>query len=59
MEWETIECSKTLSNYQNFIKSIKTNKNLQPDFYQGAKIQKIIDSCIISNDNKSWIDINN
>ena len=58
MSWETVECSKTPSNYQNFIKSIQTNKNLQPDFNQGAKIQKIIDSCIKSNDNNSWIDIN-
>ena len=53
-----LECPKTPSNYQNFIKSIQNNKNLQPDFNQGAKIQKIIDSCIKSNDNNSWIDIN-
>ena len=59
MSWDTIQCSKTASNYQNFIKSIQTNSNLQPDFNQGAKIQKIIDSCIKSNDNKSWIGINN
>ena len=59
MSWETVECSKTPSNYQNFIKSIQINKNIQPDFNQGAKIQKIIDSCIKSNDNKTWVDINN
>ena len=59
ISWETIECPSTTSNYQNFIKSIQINKNLQPDFNQGAKIQKIIDSCIISNDNKTWVDINN
>ena len=58
MAWDIINCPKTPSNYQKFIESIKTNKNLQPDFSQGAKIQKIIDSCIKSNDNKSWIDIN-
>ena len=58
VSWETIECPKTSNNYQNFIKSIKINKNMQPDFNQGAKIQKIIDSCIKSNDNNSWIDIN-
>ena len=59
MSWETLECPKTPNNYQNFIKSIQNNKNMQPDFVQGAKIQKIIDSCIKSNDNNSWIDINN
>ncbi len=56
--WETIECPKTPNNYENFIKSIKSNIQMQPDFNQGAKIQKIIDSCIKSNDNNIWIDIN-
>ena len=59
MAWDTIECPKTPSNYQNFIKSVQTNLNLQPDFNQGAKIQNIIDSCIKSNDNNSWVGINN
>ena len=59
MSWETINCPKTKSNYQNFIDSIKIKKNIQPDFNQGAKIQKIIDSCIKSNDNNTWVDINN
>ncbi len=57
MSWKTVECSKTPSNYQNFIKSIQINKKIQPDFNQGAKIQKIIDSCIKSNDNNCWVDI--
>ena len=56
--WETIECPKTPNNYENFIKSIKSNIKIQPDFNQGAKIQKIIDSCIKSNDNNIWVDIN-
>jgi Predicted dehydrogenases and related proteins len=56
--WETIECPKTPNNYENFIKSIKSNIQIQPDFNQGAKIQKIIDSCIKSNDNNIWVDIN-
>ena len=56
--WETIECPKTPNNYENFIKSIKSNIQMQPDFNQGAKIQKIIDSCIKSNDNNIWVDIN-
>ncbi len=56
--WEEIECPKTPNNYENFIKSIKYNEKIQPDFNQGAKIQKIIDSCIKSNDNGAWVDIN-
>ena len=59
MQWEKIKCSKTPNNYENFIKSIKESKKIQPDFIQGAKIQKIIDSCIKSNDNNIWVDIKN
>jgi len=59
MHWETIDCHKIANNYENFIKSIKESVIIQPDFNQGAKIQKIIDSCIKSNDNNTWVDINN
>ena len=44
-------------NYQNFIESIQTNSNMQPDFYQGAKIQKIIDKCFESHNNGKWVHI--
>ena len=57
MSWDTVECQKTPSNYQNFIKAIQTNSNMQPDFYQGAKIQNIIDKCIESNEIGRWVDI--
>jgi len=57
MTWKTIECQKTNSNYQNFIKSIQTKSNIQPDFFQGAKIQNIIDKCIESNETGRWISI--
>ena len=58
MQWEILECEKIKTNYEKFIESIKTKQNMQPDFNQGAKIQKIIDSCIKSNDNNCWVDIN-
>ena len=57
MSWDSIECPKTASNYQNFIESIQNNLNMQPDFYQGAKIQKIIDKCFESHDNGKWVNI--
>tara|TARA_Y100001970_G_C14206047_1_gene844068 strand:+ start:1190 stop:2245 length:1056 start_codon:yes stop_codon:yes gene_type:complete len=57
MFWETLECPKINNNYQNFIKSIESNSNMQPDFFQGAKIQNIIDKCIESNKNGRWINI--
>ena len=57
MTWDKIECPKTPSNYQNFIDSIKTKLNMQPDFYQGAKIQNIIDKCIESNQIGRWVNV--
>lgn len=57
IKWETIECSQTPSNFERFIRSIKENTNDQPNFTQGAKIQKILDMCIKSNDINQWVDI--
>ena len=47
-KWKTITCGRTPDVYQRFITSIRTGKNDQPDFARGAKIQKIMDACFIS-----------
>ena len=56
-KWEKINCEATPTNFERFINSIKSNSNDQPDFDQGAKVQKIIDMCIKSNDKNQWVDI--
>ena len=56
-KWEQIMCKSTPTNFERFINSIKSGKNDQPDFEQGAKVQKILDKCIISNDKNKWVDI--
>lgn len=43
--WTTIECGKTPSIYERFVKSIRTGINDQPDFARGAQIQKVLDAC--------------
>ena len=43
IKWGKIECDLTPSNFERFIRSIKENTNDQPNFTQGAKIQKILD----------------
>ena len=48
-QWKTINCGKTPSIFQRFIKSIKTGKNDQPDFARGAAVQKVLDKCFVSN----------
>ncbi len=57
-KWEQVICDPTPTNFQRFINSIKSNTNDQPDFEQGAKVQKILDMCIKSNDKNKWVDIN-
>lgn len=46
--WQTLACPKTLSNFQRFIKSIRSGENDQPDFARGAQVQKMLDACFES-----------
>ena len=57
MSWEKRKASPTPNNFERFINSIKSGINEQPDFKRGAKIQKILDSCIESSKKKTWIKI--
>lgn len=43
--WEPVKAPATPSNYERFIRSIKTGKNDQPDFARGARIQAALDAC--------------
>lgn len=56
-KWETVVCGKTPDMYERFIKSILTGKNDQPDFERGAKIQKILDACIESDETKITVEV--
>ena len=47
-EWKTIECAKTPTNFERFVRWIRTGKPEQPDFAQGAAIQAVIDACVKS-----------
>ncbi len=46
--WKTVKCPKTPSIYKRFIRSIQTGANDQPDFSRGARIQKALDCCFVS-----------
>ncbi|MGF1656207.1 MAG: Gfo/Idh/MocA family protein [Verrucomicrobiales bacterium] len=52
-EWRSMQAPAWPSVYQQFIKSIKTGVNAQPDFATGAKIQKALDACFLSDAEKS------
>ncbi len=47
-EWKTVECARTPTNFQRFIRWIQSGKPDQPDFAQGAAIQDVIDACVKS-----------
>ncbi len=46
--WKTVKCKPTPSNYQRFIRAIKTGVNDVNDFVNGAKIQAYLDASIAS-----------
>jgi predicted dehydrogenase len=46
--WETVEVKPTPSNYERFIRAIRTGKPEQPDFDRGAQVQRVLDACFAS-----------
>ena len=51
-KWKTVSCGKCVTNYQKFIKSIRTGKNDVPTFIEGARIQEYIEKCFASAEQK-------
>ena len=49
-QWKTIACPKTPNMHERFLKSIRTGKIEQPDFNQGAAIQRVMDACFESDE---------
>lgn len=47
-EWKTIECARTPTNFERFVRWMRTGKPDQPDFAQGAAIQEVLDACVKS-----------
>lgn len=47
-KWEEVEAPAVLTNYQRFVNGILKGKQDQPDFARGAEIQKILDTCFVS-----------
>ena len=55
--WKTLDCGRTPSMYERFVKSIRTGVNDQPDFARGAEIQKLLDACFTSNDTGALVKV--
>lgn len=47
-KWKLVSCGKCVTNYQKFIKSIRTGNNDVPTFVEGARVQEYIETCFDS-----------
>lgn len=56
-QWKRKELKPTPSNYERFIRSIKTGKQDQPDVVRGAQIQAYLDACERSAKSGKWEDV--
>lgn len=56
-KWKVKELKRTPSNYERFVKSIKTGKQDQPDVVRGAQVQAYIDACERSSVSGNWEDV--
>lgn len=55
--WKKIECKKTPTILERFLKSVRTGKQDQPDFARGAEVQKMLDACFESSENDKTIEL--
>lgn len=46
--WRDVAVTAVATNYQRFIKAVRTGKQDQPDFARGAEVQKVLDACFVS-----------
>lgn len=51
-KWDEVETPTVPTNYERFITGMRTGKQELPDFARGAEIQKLLDTCFVS-DKKS------
>jgi len=47
-EWKTVKCGKEPGMYKRFIKAVQTGEGGEPDFERGARVQKWLDACVVS-----------
>ncbi len=53
-KWKSKDLKPTPSNYERFIKSIKTGRQDQPDIVRGAEVQAILHACEQSSVSGKW-----
>jgi predicted dehydrogenase len=53
-KWTTKQLKPTPTNYQRFVRAIKTGVHDQPDMIRGAQIQAYMEACIVSDKSGVW-----
>jgi predicted dehydrogenase len=56
-EWTEVDCKPVPTNYQRFIKAIRTGTDGEPDFARGAQVQRVLDACFESDAKRSPVRI--
>jgi predicted dehydrogenase len=46
--WKRLECAPTPRNEQRFVLALLTGRNGEPDFRRAAEVQKLLDLCVTS-----------
>ncbi|MDQ8180047.1 Gfo/Idh/MocA family oxidoreductase [Pelagicoccus sp. SDUM812005] len=55
MDWETLDCGVTPTNFERFVAAVETGVQDQPDFARGAEIQSVLDACFESDRNDKTV----
>jgi predicted dehydrogenase len=53
--WKSIECSVTPRNEERFVLALLTGRNGEPDFRRAAEVQKLLDLCIVSDQERRML----
>jgi predicted dehydrogenase len=56
-EWKTVGAARVPTIYQRFARSILTGEPPEPDFDRGAEVQKVLDTCATSNQQRTWLKV--
>ncbi len=49
-KWRDIDVAPGRSNYRSFVEAVGRNSQMEPSFEQGAKLQKVLDLCLVADE---------
>ena len=55
--WQRVACPPTPNNAERFVAALRSGVNGTPDFRRAAAVQRVLDLCILSNQEGRWINV--